>query len=350
MLSSFKDEDVTLLLKDISGLIKPVTREQAEQKIQGGTHYCETLTEEYVPTETYLRMFNEFLNYHIQPVANAVSVLSAKLIQQYFGKGLVLVSLARAGTPVGVIIKRYIKYKYKIDVPHYSISIVRGRGIDKNAVNYLLKQYKPEAIVFVDGWVGKGAIAGELKKALEEYPNINPEVAVLADPAYITSLCGTRDDILIPNACLNSTISGLISRTVLRNDIIKTDDFHGVVWFPELIDSDLTYKFIESVEAKFIKEVRETADEEQDNVGVEEVKQIKEQYGVTDINFIKPGINETLRVLLRRVPWKILLNEDVDIPAFMLIKQLASEKGVEVEYRRMKHYNACGIIQNLADV
>ena len=47
------------------------------------------------------------------------------------GDSLVIVSLARAGTPIGVLIKRYLEKKYCVQLTHYSISIIRGRGIDK---------------------------------------------------------------------------------------------------------------------------------------------------------------------------------------------------------------------------
>ena len=45
-------------------------------------------------------------------------------------------------------------------------------------------------------------------------------MAVLADPGYCTSIYGTREDFLIPSACLNATVSGLISRTVLNDTYI----------------------------------------------------------------------------------------------------------------------------------
>ena len=32
-------------------------------------------------------------------------------------------------------------------------------------------------------------------------------------------------------------------------------------------------------------------------------------FGIDDINLIKPGIGETTRVLLRRIPWKVLIDE-----------------------------------------
>lgn len=94
-------------------------------------------------------------------------------------------------------------------------------------MKYLLGKYRPEQLLFVDGWIGKGAILNELKKDISAYKGVSSDIAVIADPANVTQLCGTHDDILIPSSCLNSTVSGLISRTFLRDDIIGKDDFHG---------------------------------------------------------------------------------------------------------------------------
>ena len=38
--------------------------------------------------------------------------------------------------------------------------------------------------------------------------------------------------------------------------------------------------------------------------------QIIKAYDIKDINYIKPGIGEATRVLLRRVPWKLLINNN----------------------------------------
>ena len=63
------------------------------------------------------------------------------------------------------------------NVPHYSISIIRGRGIDNNAMKYLLSRYEPGQLLFVDGWIGKGAILNELKKDLAQYEGVSPIIA-----------------------------------------------------------------------------------------------------------------------------------------------------------------------------
>ncbi|MDQ9827271.1 tellurite-like stress resistance cysteine protease StiP, partial [Acinetobacter baumannii] len=57
--------------------------------------------------------------------------------------------------------------------------------------------------------------------------NISSDLAVLADPARLSAIAGTRNDVCIPNACLNSTISGLVSRTILNRNLIGENDYHG---------------------------------------------------------------------------------------------------------------------------
>ena len=40
MRSSYAPEDVTILLKDITGQIEPLPASERERRIQSGTHYC----------------------------------------------------------------------------------------------------------------------------------------------------------------------------------------------------------------------------------------------------------------------------------------------------------------------
>src|SRR3546814_1771870 len=47
-----------------------------------------------------------------------------------------------------------------------AISIIRGRGIDDNALDYVASRHGTKNAVFVDGWTGKGAIRGELDASL----------------------------------------------------------------------------------------------------------------------------------------------------------------------------------------
>lgn len=349
MRSSYSEEDVILLLKDITGLVEPQPAKVREKLIQSGKHYSEMLPVEYVPTDQYMQAYHNALKHYAKPVANAVGMLADKIIENK-GKKIVLVSLARAGIPIGILVKRYIKFKYGINVPHYSISIIRGRGIDDNAMKYLLEKYRPQQILFVDGWIGKGAILNELKKDISAYEGVSADIAVVADPANVTELCGTHEDILIPSSCLNSTVSGLISRTFLRDDIIGRDDFHGAVYYGELTDSDLSYDFIETIEKKFNMENTPDLEKRVESQGIDEVINIGKNFGIDDINLIKPGIGETTRVLLRRIPWKVLIDERYKgNPQLKHIVRLAEEKHTPVEYYPLTHYKCCGIIKKLAD-
>lgn len=347
--SSYSEDDVVLLLKDITGLVKPQSTEEREKLIQSGKHYCEMLPIEYVPSQQYLEVYQAALRDYAKPVAAALGVLAEKIVRVR-GKKVVLVSLARAGTPIGILLKRYLKWKYQFSVPHYSISIIRGKGIDHNAMKWLLRQYDASDLLFVDGWIGKGAIQHTLQKALVDYPGVNSELAVVADPANVTELCGTHEDLLIPSSCLNSTVSGLVSRTFLRDDVIGASDFHGAVYYEELKDSDLSYEFINSIESEF-QENSMVQDSVPLGHGIDEVRKLAEKFKIKDVNLIKPGIGETTRVLLRRVPWKVLVSEASAVdPCLDSIKQLAKEKEISIEYYPLQHYKACGIIKALSDV
>lgn len=218
MRSTFQQSDVVLLLKDISGLVEPLPAEIRERHIQNGTHYCEMLPLEYEPSAKYMVAYKTALKNYAGTTAAAVASLAEK-IYALKGDSLVIVSLARAGTPIGVLIKRYLEKKYRVQLIHYSISIIRGRGIDKNALDYILAHHNAEAVQFVDGWIGKGAILGELVKELRDYPQLSPDLAVVSDPANLTDLCGTHEDFLIPSSCLNATVAAILAILTIYNDI-----------------------------------------------------------------------------------------------------------------------------------
>lgn len=349
MFSSYKPEDVTILLKDITGLVTPLPTAEREKCIQSGMHYSEMLPLEYEPSAAYLETYHKALNLYAHITAQAVASVSEKIWAEK-GKTAVLVSLARAGTSIGILIKHYIDRKYNTNIAHYTISIIRGRGIDTNAMKYILNRHAAKDIQFVDGWTGKGAIQRELTKAMADYPQVSAGLAVLSDPAHLAEKCGTYDDFLIASSCLNSTVSGLLSRTFLRSDIIGKNDFHGAAFYSELTEKDLTYEFINTIEAEFVfNDPVLYKNEKPVGNGIDEVKEIAEHFGIKDINFVKPSIGEATRVLLRRVPWKLLVYSLNDEEHLGHLYQLAKEKGVEVVEYPLKCYRACGLIRTLAD-
>ena len=347
MHSTYSTDDVTILLKDITNQMELSSVKEFENGIQSGIHYSEMLAVEYNPTLEYIKIYNEMLNIFKQANADAIAILSNKLYKLY-GDKLVLVSLARAGLPIGILVKKYIENKYHCNISHYDISIIRGKGIDKVALDYILERHFAHNVQFIDGWTGKGAIKYQLEEALKEYPNISNKLAVIADPANITDLCGTHDDILIPSSCLNATISGLISRTVLRSDLIGNNDFHGAFFFKDLIDKDLSNSYIDEIVSCFDYTTSKHSVKSKNTTGMEDVEKIQRKYNIEDINYIKPGIGETTRVLLRRIPDVILINNrHKNSIELQHIIRLANDKNVDIEYVNMKCYKCCGIIKNL---
>uniref|UniRef100_UPI00406D21FB cysteine protease StiP family protein n=1 Tax=Paenibacillus sp. FSL H8-0548 TaxID=1920422 RepID=UPI00406D21FB len=358
-IGSYKREDVIFLLKDLSDVSLEQRTEDREAAMQTGGHYSESLPIEYQPTAEYIQLFELTLKESAARIAQAVGTVSEMIVKKY-GFDVVLASLARGGTPIGVLIKRYIKQAYGIDIPHYSLSIIRGKGIDENALLYINQTHPDRKVQFVDGWTGKGAIRKVLIAACslmkQKYGiELNDELAVLADPGYCAGTFGTREDFLIPSACLNSTVSGLISRTVLRSDLIGPDDFHGAKFYKEWEDSDLTNVFVDTIAAYFPQTAASSKAEalqleanpelvEVTWQGMQDIARIQSDFGVSDVNFIKPGVGETTRVLLRRVPWKILVDR-LDNPNLKHILLLAKDRGVPVEEYSHMTYSCCGIIK-----
>ncbi|MFJ4844960.1 MULTISPECIES: phosphoribosyltransferase [unclassified Streptomyces] len=350
--SSYAPEEVGWLLKDLSDVELEAPTEEREEAIQsGGAHYAESLPEEYQPSAEYQELFRDALEQSAGRIARAVGAVTDLVLAER-GPDAVLVSLARAGTPVGVLMRRWARHAHGLDLPHYAVSIVRGRGIDTTALRWLAEHHDPARVVFVDGWTGKGAITRELAEAVAPFGDFDPEIAVLADPGSCVRTYGTRDDFLIPSACLNSTVSGLISRTVLRSDLIGPDDFHGAKFYRELAGSDVSTLFLDTVAARFgdvaedvardLKELQ-AADRAPTWEGWKAVERISEEYGIGDVNLVKPGVGETTRVLLRRVPWRVLARRGAGAD-LAHIRLLAEQRGVPVEEVDDLPYSCVGLI------
>ena len=351
--SSYSLNDVTILLQDLKGKVPVLDTKEREKLNQSGIHYSEMLPVEYVPSSEYLKVYENALKSQGKQTAQSVMNLAYKILSTKPTKNIVLVSLARAGTPIGILLKRYLSEYCNCNVSHYTISIIRGKGIDIAAMNYILSKHDAKDIVFVDGWVGKGAINRVLAEAVAKLnvEDLSPELAVLSDPAYETNLYGTRDDFLIPSACLNSTVSGLISRTVKLKDM-SDDELHGAVYYAENKEYDLSNAFLETIETYFPEIKTNNIDVQETSIfkGIDEVNLIAHKLGINDINKIKPGVGETIRVLLRRVPEVVLVKPNTN-PAFIEpIIKLAKEKNVPIKEYPLIGYNTCGIIKDIYDL
>ncbi len=357
---SYRPEDVTFLLKCLPPL-PFVDVADKEKLIQSGKrHYSEMLSPEALPSPRYLEIFRNACESNRSQMARDCLTLAALIAARRSGS-ITLVSLVRAGTPIGVILTHLLRQVLGREVKHYSVSIVRDRGIDEVALGHILKQgHAPESIVFIDGWTGKGVISRVLTQAIEDFNQrhacaIDPGLYVLSDLAGAAVCAASYLDYLIPSSILNATVSGLVSRSIL-NESIGPGDFHGCVYYKEFEAHDLSREFADSLVAEGIAlENSEgmSAPEPIDRVhaaaiSTEFLAAAMTRHGITDVNLVKPGIGEATRVLLRRVP-RLLMLRDPEAPDVAHLKVLASEKSVPLIVDVGLPYQAVSLIQSALD-
>ena len=355
---SYAGADVTFLLKPLplADFVEDVG--EKERLIQSGRrHYSEMLSPERLPSPRYEAVFEQACAANGERMARDCLVLAGLIAARRSGP-VTLVSLARGGTPVGVILKRLLERVHGRSTTHYSVSIVRDRGIDANALRHILAQgHAPTSIVFVDGWTGKGVIARELAASVagvnaEHGTAIDSGLHVLSDLAGSAACAASCEDYLIPSSILNATVSGLVSRSVL-NEAIGPDDFHGCVLYSDFAPHDRSRAFVDEVEALALADGARVEALAIDTQAAAERSQAyiaaaMARYGIHDVNLVKPGIGEATRVLLRRAP-RLLVLRDVLASATAHLRLLAEEKGVAVEIDPQLPYQAVSLIRSASD-
>lgn len=365
---SYSPKDVVFLLKPIN--IEETNVNEKEKDIQSGKrHYSEMISEEYYPTPEYMDIFFKSLEQNKEKVALGVITLAKIITEMQKIKRPIIVSLARAGTPIGVLLKRTLHSKSNIETSHYSISIIRDKGLDKNALKDIIKFEKEKyqnleelynSIIFVDGWTGKGVISFELKKSIEKFNKennscIKPNLYVLADISGKADFSATFEDYLIPSSCLNSTISGLISRSILNKDFIGENDYHGCKYYKELEEFDISRNYIEVIMKEINnnnilitkKDLFQKEKKDLSFICDRFMKETMKKYNITNRNYIKPGVGETTRVLLRRIPDKIIVKNKKDEKISHIIK-LAEDKNVQIVEDSTIPYSVVGLILDLS--
>lgn len=337
---SYRADDVTFLLKPVRLAATDVA--EKERLIQSGeAHYSEMLSEERRPDPVYLEIFEDAfarntarMGHDIACIAATVAadVASGRLPEQ-----VTLCSLVRAGVPYGVLLQRELT-ALGVDCAHFGISIIRDRGLDAVAMAHVFAARKPEGVLFVDGWTGKGAISKELSRAWAALGMAGaPRLLVLADPAGFATLSGSHEDWLIPSGILGANVSGLISRSILNDTVVGPGDYHGTVVADHLADIDLSRRFVDTV-AQAVAAARPRATPRPWDparlAGLRAasaacVDGLARAYGVDNLNRIKPGIAEATRAVLRRRPKAVFVRDAFD-PDVAAIVHLCRTDGIEL--------------------
>jgi hypothetical protein len=355
---SYLPEDVQFLLKQVA--LAPTDVETKERLIQSGrAHYSTMLSAEHPPEASYLELFHEALERNGDRFARDVAALARTLAAQAGGE-IVLASLARAGTPVGVLLVRALR-ALGLKSTHYSLSIIRDRGIDTAALDHILARHNAADVVFLDGWTGKGSIARELEASIAEYnaargTALAPRLAVVVDLAGVAEIAVTAEDYLIPSSILNAVVSGLVSRTLLNEELVLPGDFHACVYYAHLAPHDLSRHFVDVLSPKVAAHLAAAGAvawslEKRAELSATSdafIARVGEEFGVRDRHRIKPGIGESTRALLRRVP-DCLLIADPAAQDLLHLGLLAKQKQVPIHHVPDLPYRATAIIREVRE-
>ena len=351
---SYLASDVTVLLDIVDkDAVADVPVRQKEALIQSGQrHYSDMLTLEDAPTAMHEQLYQQALEQGTTRTATDIANLAYTLhhtFQQNVTpeRPLVLVSLVRAGLPVGVLLQRAltdIDSSYALPSVHYGISIIRDRGLDAVALQMILDAHPNSAIVFVDGWTGKGAIYQELARSLDLFSNPNHPnftnifhqgadvipLLTLADPAGVAWLAASEEDWLIPSGLLNSTVSGLISRSLYTE---PQSGLHRSVFYDNLVEVDHSLAFIDHIDTarralSMPPQYLQTFKQPRYQTAAL-IDTLAAEYDISNRNRIKPTIAEATRAILRRDPERILL-ATADHPDTVLLRHLCSERDINI--------------------
>ena len=351
---SYLASDVTVLLNIVEkDAVADVPVSQKEAFIQSGQrHYSDMLTLEDAPSAMHEQLYDQALAQGAVRTATDIANLAYTLHHMFQSKvsaehPLILVSLVRAGLPIGVLLQRALadtESGYSLPSLHYGISIIRDRGLDPFALQMILEAYPNSPIVFVDGWTGKGAIYQELSRSLATFNDLShPNFAnifhqgadvipllTLADPAGVAWLAASEEDWLIPSGLLNSTVSGLISRSLYTE---PQSGLHRSVFYDNLVEADHSLAFIDRInmarrDLTATLQILPTFERPRYQTA-HLINQLAADYKITNRNRIKPTIAEATRAILRRDPERILL-ATAEHPDTVLLRHLCAERNITI--------------------
>jgi hypothetical protein len=291
----------------------------------------------------------------------------AAIVEYRRSDRLALVSLARAGTPVGVALTRIFRERYRREVCHYSISYVPSLGLDRAALARVLESHLPEEIVFVDAWIGDEARARGFTQAVlafnrETGVRLNPKLAVLSNPLGAPALTPGARDYLMPPVLFGAYASGLIGPIGAPAESGGPRAFHECHYFPSLAGHDLTLWLMDKImwfwrtthnrrripRNFFHLQERRAQRARAARIWRDFSRSALAKYGVADRRLILPGVCETARALLEGSV-ALALVRDLKDPELERPLQLAESRGAPIRLVRHLPYKAVAIARAVRD-
>ena len=326
-------EDVTLHLAPARPRL--VSRAEKEALIASGTSYGFLLERENKPSAVQEEAYANSLARSIERLGLQLASLAAHL--ETIGQPVTLLSLPRAGLPVGAALQRLLR-RAGTDAEHHSLSVIRGVGLDLGALDEVLLSRDVRSLVFVDGWTGKGSIKATLRASLSGHPAQHTPLLVLSDPANVAELAATREDVFLPHAALNATVSGLLSRTF----VVPGQSEHAAVAWTHLAHLDRTGAYLNALEAAALASRPIPLAPRLPFDPLTQALRLAAPYSGGDPHKIKPSVGEATRVFLRRLPRALLVRDPAD-PEVAHLLELAAGAGVPVHIVPALPYRALAV-------
>lgn len=339
--TSYAAADIRLLIG--AAPAPQVSLQEKEARIAAGESYGHFLTPEQAPTDLQTATYQAALSRNGPAIASALLGLADQLAA--LGQTVTLVSLARAGFPVGVLLHRLL-LRRALDSAHYGVSIVRGVGLDMAALGSILAERQASSVIFVDGWTGKGSILDTLTASLEgnslegnslDGHAVRPRLAALFDPAGVAEFAGSHADLLLPHAALNATVSGLVSRSFLRGE------GHAAAYLRHLQAHDLSNAYLDALDELCRTAAPLASPGPRPQQPAAHAFSIARRYGCTDPHRAKPGVGEATRVFLRRQPAALVLRAST--PDTDHLETLARAGDIPVHLEPSLPYAAMSLIR-----
>lgn len=355
---SYAADDVTFLLKPIPAT--PSNLQQLTASVSA-IDYAGLIASETPPGREYITMFKDALALTKVRLARHVARVAYQIAREKQGE-IVVTSLVRAGTPIGVLLHRALLALGRKSV-HYSISATRKRGSDPSSLDYIIAHHNPEGIVFVDGWTGKGYIAAELAHAVSDYNrtrgvNIDARLAVLADLAGVAGFAASAEDFLVPAAMLRSIVCGLISASMVDPEGAGENTPDCCLYYAHLLEHDMSRYFVDYVWTEVSRQLSDLSNRHTDwsdaarretkRVSDEFVDEMMRRHGIIERNHVKPGICEANRALLtRNNSMMLILRGDSDNASQLTnLVYLAQQKEVEIDVDPLMPYSAAVLLKS----
>lgn len=314
--NTFSEDDVLVLLNELP-----------DNELPGFLKKKET-----APDRVLMEQFYSLIDNTIDEISYATLNCTKRVLDKY-GKDVVLISLLRGGLFAGIGIKESIRLIDGAKVPHYAVSLIKNSGLDFKAMDIILQSHPDKKPIFIDGWIGRGALYNELKNECDKYlssrgVNIEKNLAVIVDVFGLTPVYGTNREIFMPESLFGSNLFGLIGRT----GFVSVEQFHFTRMYHEFKQFELTQFYTSTIKEQLainIGHVDDMVSEHKESIDISSLKgYLMETH---NLSFEKSycGASECHRGLVRKRITELIIQDEKAYYAPPLV-YMADKKKIKI--------------------